>query len=413
MRALEREAKAQRDLFESYLAKYREATARDSIAAAPRRRPHHLARGGVEHAVFPEEDADRADRGARDVFARHRIRRSRRAAQRRSLPADAAAGRHRYRSPPPCRRRSPSARTPASDRLPARDQSCRRQPPERPSRPDAVATGLSVDEIARGVATGRRGRPRIAVIGSARNVGTTLTAIALARALASRARVVLVDLALGSPNVDVISDRPARAWHRRSGARYGLVRRHHHPGPLLAGCMWSRPARSAATPNTLIKSPMLAAAVGALAQSYDYLVIDAGCQSEIVACGDCGDGAPCACWSAATRPGDALERVAGDLRIGGLRRCRSLDRSAAGARSGGCCNRGGMTTAGDVDRIQVPGLSRSVLKRSISAARMWLLRPLLGGVGAILTLHHVRPARPDRFQPNRLLEVTPEVLRTA
>jgi peptidoglycan/xylan/chitin deacetylase (PgdA/CDA1 family) len=39
-----------------------------------------------------------------------------------------------------------------------------------------------------------------------------------------------------------------------------------------------------------------------------------------------------------------------------------------------------------------------------------LLRPLLGGVGTILTLHHVRPARPDEFQPNRLLEITPEFL---
>ncbi|HZD92189.1 MAG TPA: polysaccharide deacetylase family protein [Pseudolabrys sp.] len=37
-----------------------------------------------------------------------------------------------------------------------------------------------------------------------------------------------------------------------------------------------------------------------------------------------------------------------------------------------------------------------------------LLRPALGGVGAILTLHHVRPARPDAFQPNRLLEITPQ-----
>jgi peptidoglycan/xylan/chitin deacetylase (PgdA/CDA1 family) len=36
-----------------------------------------------------------------------------------------------------------------------------------------------------------------------------------------------------------------------------------------------------------------------------------------------------------------------------------------------------------------------------------LLRPLVGGVGAILTLHHVRPPRPDAFQPNRILEVTP------
>ena len=39
-----------------------------------------------------------------------------------------------------------------------------------------------------------------------------------------------------------------------------------------------------------------------------------------------------------------------------------------------------------------------------------LMRPLVGGVGAILTLHHVRPPRPDAFQPNRLLEVTPNFL---
>src|SRR5947209_11494905 len=38
------------------------------------------------------------------------------------------------------------------------------------------------------------------------------------------------------------------------------------------------------------------------------------------------------------------------------------------------------------------------------------MRPLVGGIGAILTLHHVRPPRFDRFQPNRLLEVTPRFL---
>lgn len=38
------------------------------------------------------------------------------------------------------------------------------------------------------------------------------------------------------------------------------------------------------------------------------------------------------------------------------------------------------------------------------------LKPIVGGVGAILTLHHVRPPRPDRFQPNRLLEITPRFL---
>jgi peptidoglycan/xylan/chitin deacetylase (PgdA/CDA1 family) len=41
-----------------------------------------------------------------------------------------------------------------------------------------------------------------------------------------------------------------------------------------------------------------------------------------------------------------------------------------------------------------------------SGSHHWL-RPLVGGVGSILTLHHVRPPRPDAFQPNRLLEISP------
>lgn len=39
-----------------------------------------------------------------------------------------------------------------------------------------------------------------------------------------------------------------------------------------------------------------------------------------------------------------------------------------------------------------------------------LLRPFVGGLGAILTLHHVRPARPKDFAPNSLLEITPDFL---
>jgi peptidoglycan/xylan/chitin deacetylase (PgdA/CDA1 family) len=35
------------------------------------------------------------------------------------------------------------------------------------------------------------------------------------------------------------------------------------------------------------------------------------------------------------------------------------------------------------------------------------LKPFVGGVGVVLMFHHVRPPRADRFQPNRLLEITP------
>src|SRR5262245_859561 len=55
LRALEREAKAQRDLLESYLAKYREANARDSLSLAP----GDLARHHFELALVPQEGADR------------------------------------------------------------------------------------------------------------------------------------------------------------------------------------------------------------------------------------------------------------------------------------------------------------------------------------------------------------------
>jgi peptidoglycan/xylan/chitin deacetylase (PgdA/CDA1 family) len=53
---------------------------------------------------------------------------------------------------------------------------------------------------------------------------------------------------------------------------------------------------------------------------------------------------------------------------------------------------------------------RSGLETLYFSAAHHVMRPFVGGIGAILTLHHVRPPRFDRFQPNRLLEVTPRFL---
>ena len=60
------------------------------------------------------------------------------------------------------------------------------------------------------------------------------------------------------------------------------------------------------------------------------------------------------------------------------------------------------------------GLKKTIIRSGLEtlyfSAAHHFMRPFVGGLGAILTLHHVRPPRPDRFQPNRLLEVTPSFL---
>jgi peptidoglycan/xylan/chitin deacetylase (PgdA/CDA1 family) len=64
----------------------------------------------------------------------------------------------------------------------------------------------------------------------------------------------------------------------------------------------------------------------------------------------------------------------------------------------------------------VAGASKTLIRTGLEALYFTgshlALQPLFGGVGAILTLHHVRPPRPDAFQPNRLLEVTPAFLES-
>jgi peptidoglycan/xylan/chitin deacetylase (PgdA/CDA1 family) len=60
----------------------------------------------------------------------------------------------------------------------------------------------------------------------------------------------------------------------------------------------------------------------------------------------------------------------------------------------------------------VSGLKKSIIRAGLeslyfSGAHL-AMRPFVHGVGVILTLHHVRPPRRDDFQPNRLLEVTPD-----
>jgi succinoglycan biosynthesis transport protein ExoP len=117
------------------------------------------------------------------------------------------------------------------------------------------------------------------VIGAARDVGTTLSAIALSRELAQTSRVILVDLAFGGPNIEVISNDPSApgiAELVRGEASFGdiITRDRATRLHLVAAGQLGNDAEG------IFVSQMLWAALGALAQSYDHLVIDAGAQSE-------------------------------------------------------------------------------------------------------------------------------------
>lgn len=286
LRGLEREAKAQRDLFESYLAKYREATARDSIAAAPA--DARIISTAIVSNVpyFPKKlpivlIVSLATFCLSTAYAVTRALLSGEADRAERLPVATAA-----RSPPAAPVRSPMARTRASDWQPTLPNVsvafARPKPPPTPAASSPPPAGPTIDEVATRLREAGEAGRRVAVIGGARNVGTTLTAIALARALARTARVVLVDLALNAPNIDVISEdskAPGIADLVRGEASFGDIITRDASSTVhvvAAGRVGSAPAE-------LIESEMLSAAVGALAQSYDHLVIDAGAQPEIAA----------------------------------------------------------------------------------------------------------------------------------
>ena len=145
--------------------------------------------------------------------------------------------------------------------------------------------------------------------------------------------MVLVDLAFASPNIDVISNDPAApgiAELVRGAASFGdiITRDNVSRLHLVAAGQIGNDA------ECIFVSQMLWAAIGALAQSYDHLVIDAGAQSE-TALPPIAQVAPWAVLvGGVTTAAPALQALSGGTRGGRLRRGVGADRPAAGAGAG-------------------------------------------------------------------------------
>jgi Mrp family chromosome partitioning ATPase len=142
-------------------------------------------------------------------------------------------------------------------------------PPAPAPKPVAVA------DLAAAIRNAGESGRRIAVIGVERNAGTTLTAIALARALARSARTVAVDLSVSSPNLDVVSVDPAAPGLAE------LIRGQASFSDVITKDRSSRlhlvaTGQVGSDVGGLLDSHMLVPAIEALAHSYDYLVVDAG-----------------------------------------------------------------------------------------------------------------------------------------
>jgi Mrp family chromosome partitioning ATPase len=107
-----------------------------------------------------------------------------------------------------------------------------------------------------------------------------MTAIALARCLAGRSRVVLVELALASPNLSVIAGDPLAPGLSeliQGSATFGeIITRDRHSRAHLV--LVGRVPLDAAT---LMESERLSLAIEALARSYDHVVVDAGAADAV------------------------------------------------------------------------------------------------------------------------------------
>ncbi len=262
LRALEREAKAERDLLESYLAKYREATARDNLQAAPAD-ARIISRALVSNMPdFPKK----LPIILLAVLATLVI-----------CAGWVATG--ELLAGPAYVVAVPERRSPFLDSLRSATRvfNWRREPQFTVPAPPAAAPppATTVEAIARELRGAGEGGRRITIIGAARNVGTTHTAISLARALAKSSRTVLVDLALRAPNVSVISTDP------QAPGIAELVRGQASFGDIITRDRFSRlhlvaVGEAGSDGPAIIVSQRLGATLDALAHAYDHVVVDAG-----------------------------------------------------------------------------------------------------------------------------------------
>jgi succinoglycan biosynthesis transport protein ExoP len=273
LRALEREAKAQRDLLESYLAKYREATTRENIEAAPAD-GRIISRASVSNSpAYPKKlPIVLIATLATLMLATGTIVTGE--LLRMTIPRAAAAFGSASASAP--------VRVPASggfatsaERMPASDSFAA------PIAPDIESEFDEVEQLAgRLLAAGAAAR-KVTILGTASSQSITQTALTIARLIARSAKVIVVDLTATSPTISAVSVDPnapglAELMQGEASFTQVITKDRLSRAQLVSS---GRPGSD----RTLLQSPRLGLAIDALLNVYDHVLLDAGSAADLPA----------------------------------------------------------------------------------------------------------------------------------
>ncbi len=259
LRAFEREAKAQRDLLESYLAKYREANTRENIDAAPAD-GRIISRASVSNTpAYPKKLPIVLIATLATLM----------------VSAGAIVTGELLRMSAP--RLAPAfVSSPAQGRVSAAAAPTLSEVDPEPA-PELTEIEQLADRLS---GAGEAGR-KITILGTAPGESITLTAMTLARLIARSARVVVVDLSEASPVIPAVSvdpSAPGLAELMLGEASFSQV----ITKDRLSRVHLVSSGRSGSD-RALLQSPRLTLAIDALMRVYDHVLLDAGAASDLPA----------------------------------------------------------------------------------------------------------------------------------
>jgi len=277
LRALEREAKAQRDLLETYLGKYREASTRETIDTAPTD-GRIISRAIVSNTpAYPKKLPIVLIATIATLL----------------LSSGVVVTGELLRQTAP---RAVAVFTPARTQVSARqdavvqpevesiaDPVMAEPAPLQPGMTDDadVTEFYEIERLADSLRAVGPAAKKVTVLGTAAGESITLSTLTLARYLARDTRVVVVDLAASSPTIAAVSvdaSAPGLAELMRGEASFAQVITRDRLSRLHL-VMAGRPGFD----RSLLQSPRVMLAIDALLRAYDHVLLDAGSASDLPA----------------------------------------------------------------------------------------------------------------------------------